>query len=113
MITLIVKDIAIVVDVDIFMDMVEENIMMVFIFKNTKDHQKWQGKRYMNGNEIRRKDKEIVASICYLCRGNNHCSHTCHMEKHLLELYQQSLKNKGKIYKQTFFSTNGNVSLDS
>lgn len=34
--------------------------------------------------------------LCYHCGGKGHWSHTYHTPKHLVELYQQSLKNKGK-----------------
>jgi hypothetical protein len=35
-------------------------------------------------------------NICYRCGSKNHWSRTCRTPKHLVDLYQQSLKNKEK-----------------
>ncbi|KAK8310136.1 hypothetical protein V6Z12_D02G167300 [Gossypium hirsutum] len=43
-----------------------------------------------------------VESLRYHCGGKNHWSHTCHTQNHLVELYQQSLKDKGKKIKIFF-----------
>ncbi|KAK8313494.1 hypothetical protein V6Z12_D01G111200 [Gossypium hirsutum] len=39
--------------------------------------------------------------------GKNHWSRTCHTPKHLVELYQQSLKDKGKKIETNFVCENG------
>ncbi|TYJ29765.1 hypothetical protein E1A91_A06G089200v1 [Gossypium mustelinum] len=48
-----------------------------------------------------------VKSLCYRCRGKNHWSRTCCTPKHLVELYQQSLKDKGKKIETNFVCENG------
>ncbi|KAH1096529.1 hypothetical protein J1N35_013450 [Gossypium stocksii] len=60
------------------------------LFRNT--HQKWDHKDGKNDKDTTGK----VESLCYRCRGKNHWSCTCRTPKHLVELYQQSLKDKGK-----------------
>ncbi|TYJ29234.1 hypothetical protein E1A91_A06G057300v1, partial [Gossypium mustelinum] len=55
-------------------------------------------------------DKNItgkVKSLCYRCEGKNHWSCTCHTPKHLVELYQQSFKDKGKKRETNFVCENG------
>ncbi|XP_070022905.1 uncharacterized protein [Nicotiana sylvestris] len=52
------------------------------------NHQKWKGKDEKpkaNGSETE----------CYRCGGKDHWANICHVPRHLVELYQASLKNKG------------------
>ncbi|XP_074352797.1 uncharacterized protein LOC141691949 [Apium graveolens] len=42
------------------------------------------------------KGKRVVESECYRCRMKGHWSRTCRTPKHLADLYQASLKDKGK-----------------
>jgi hypothetical protein len=56
-----------------------------------------------NDNNARRYEKEknspsskMFESSCYRCGMTNHWSHTCCTSKHLVELYQTSIKKKGK-----------------
>ena len=37
-----------------------------------------------------------VENLCYRCGMKDHWSLTCHTPKHLADLYQESVKNKGK-----------------
>ncbi|XP_021859810.2 uncharacterized protein [Spinacia oleracea] len=62
-------------------------------FKNSYTHQKWDNK---DGNKQEKDKRENVTNVCYRCGGKGHCSRTCRTPKHLVELYQQSLKQKGK-----------------
>ncbi|KAB2077994.1 hypothetical protein ES319_A06G130000v1 [Gossypium barbadense] len=55
-------------------------------------HQKWDHRDEKNDKNTTRK----VESLCYHCGGKNHWSHNCRTQNHVLELYQQSLKDKGK-----------------
>ncbi|TYG50001.1 hypothetical protein ES288_D10G140600v1 [Gossypium darwinii] len=65
-------------------------------FRNT--HQKWDHKDGKNDkNTI-----EKVESLCYRCGVKNHWPHTCRSPKHLVELYQQLLKDKGKKIETNF-----------
>ena len=62
-------------------------------FKNSYSHQKRDNK----DNNKQEKDKnENVTNVCYRCGGKGHWSRTCRTPKHLVDLYQQSLKQKGK-----------------
>ncbi|XP_075092150.1 uncharacterized protein LOC142172436 [Nicotiana tabacum] len=52
------------------------------------NHQKWKGKDEKpkaNGSETE----------CYCCGGKGHWANICRVPRHLVELYQASLKNKG------------------
>ena len=40
--------------------------------------------------------KESGTNVCYRCGVNNHWAKICRTAPHLVELYQASLKNKGK-----------------
>jgi hypothetical protein len=42
-------------------------------------------------------------SSCYKCGMTNHWSHTCRTLKHLVELYQASIKKKEKKSRHTFY----------
>ncbi|XP_021843503.2 uncharacterized protein [Spinacia oleracea] len=56
-------------------------------------HQKWDNK---DGNKQEKDKSENVTNVCYRCGGKGHWSRTCRTPKHLVELYQQSLNQKGK-----------------
>ncbi|KAB2025438.1 hypothetical protein ES319_D06G148300v1, partial [Gossypium barbadense] len=47
-----------------------------------------------------------VKSLCYCCRGKNHWSRTFRTPKHLVELFQQSVKDKGKKIETNFACEN-------
>ncbi|XP_070676310.1 uncharacterized protein [Malus domestica] len=55
-------------------------------FKNVNRH---KGKAHMN-NAPRNSE-----GACHRCGGNGHWAHTCRTPKHLVDLYQASLKEKG------------------
>ncbi|KAK5811155.1 uncharacterized protein LOC108468792 [Gossypium arboreum] len=69
-------------------------------FRNT--HQKWDHNDGKNDNNITGK----VESLCYRCGGKNHWSRTYRTPKHLVELYQQSLKDRWKKIETIFFFEN-------
>ena len=48
-----------------------------------------------------------MENLCYRCGGKGHWSRTCRTPKHLVELYQQSLKDKGKKIETNFVSEDG------
>ena len=55
-------------------------------FKNVNRH---KGKAHMN-NALRNSE-----GACHRCGGNGHWARTCRTPKHLVDLYQASLKEKG------------------
>ncbi|KAA3483538.1 hypothetical protein EPI10_005700 [Gossypium australe] len=56
----------------------------------SRTHQKWDHRDGKNDKNTTGK----VESLCYRYGAKNHWSHTCRTPKHLVELYQQSLKDK-------------------
>jgi len=64
-------------------------------FKNSFSLQKWKNNEN-NEKEKGGQSSKTNENICYRCGGKGHWSRTCRTPKHLVDLYQQSLKNKGK-----------------
>ncbi|KAK9664533.1 hypothetical protein RND81_14G049200 [Saponaria officinalis] len=60
-------------------------------FKKTQSYQKWDHKDRKNEGK-----NETMTSVCYRCGRKGHWSRVCRTPKHLIDLYQQSLKQKGK-----------------
>ena len=61
-------------------------------FKNPFSHQKWKNNEKEKGGQSSKTNE----NICYRCGGKGHWSRTCRTPKHLVDLNQQSLKNKEK-----------------
>ncbi|XP_058733554.1 uncharacterized protein LOC131605183 [Vicia villosa] len=59
--------------------------------KNTYFHPKWKN---VEKNEKEGQSSKTNENICYRCGGKGHWSRTCRTPKHLVDLYQKSLKNK-------------------
>ncbi|TYI88309.1 hypothetical protein E1A91_D04G199100v1, partial [Gossypium mustelinum] len=53
-----------------------------------------------------------VKCLCYRCGGKNYWSHTYCTPKHLVELYQQSLKDKGDKIETNFVCENDEDDYD-
>ncbi|TYJ14752.1 hypothetical protein E1A91_A10G138300v1 [Gossypium mustelinum] len=45
-----------------------------------------------NGNREEKEKGENVTNVCYRCGEKGHWSHVCRTQKHLVDLYQQSIK---------------------
>ncbi|XP_028795603.1 uncharacterized protein LOC114751095 [Neltuma alba] len=56
--------------------------------------------KWANNNEHHQKESSgnnnHAENLCYHCGGKSHWSRTCRTPKHLVDLYQESLKNKNK-----------------
>nr|GMD52740.1 uncharacterized protein LOC109192458 [Ipomoea batatas] len=68
----------------------------VYNFKNKSYHRKWEGASAKHDKEKCGNNPKNVESICYRCGMNGHWEHTCRTVRHLVDLYQASLKDKGK-----------------
>ncbi|KAK8325967.1 hypothetical protein V6Z12_A11G087200, partial [Gossypium hirsutum] len=62
-------------------------------FKNSHSYQKWDRK---NGNREEKEKGENVTNVCYRYGGKGRWSRVCRTQKHLVDLYQQSIKQKEK-----------------
>ena len=61
-------------------------------------HQKWNNTevKQENGKCLQDKPPKNHENNCYRCGMKGHWSRTCRMPKHLVDLYQASIKAKGK-----------------
>ena len=60
-----------------------------------------------NGESIHKKPFNTLEETCYRCGMEGHWSRTCRTTKHLVDLYQASLKDKGKRIENNFVYGNG------
>ena len=110
--------------VDIFMDEVEA-VVMVTIFlrikviiinltirKNNSNNQKLNHSQLLSGKAIGPHNKRVYEIECYICGMKGNRSRTCHTAKHLVELYQASIKGKGNQIETNFINGQGTMDLD-
>ncbi|KAL0347964.1 UNVERIFIED_CONTAM: hypothetical protein Sangu_1024200 [Sesamum angustifolium] len=64
--------------------------------KNIDFHQKWKNGEEKPEKENSGQTSKHVETSCYRYGGKDYWSHTCRTPKHLIDLYQESLKNKNK-----------------
>ena len=76
--------------------------------KNISHHQKWIKKDEAQGKEKGGIKKRPIENICHRCSMQGHWSRTCRMSKHLVDLYQESLKSKGKNIETNFITDDFN-----
>ncbi|KAJ0432107.1 putative transcription factor interactor and regulator CCHC(Zn) family [Helianthus annuus] len=81
-------------------------------FKNKGTHQKWHNNEHKSNEEKNKKKVGSSSNACYRCGSNNHWSKTCRTAKHLVELYQQSIKDKAKEIETNFTYEVANVDKD-
>ena len=72
-------------------------------------HQKWNNTEAKQENEkcLQYKPLKNHENNCYRCGMKGHWSHTCRTPKHLVELYQTSIKAKGKEIEINFTDSDG------
>ncbi|XP_040967172.1 uncharacterized protein [Gossypium hirsutum] len=78
-------------------------------FAPSPEANKWDRK---NGNKEEKEKGENVTNVCYCCGGKGHWSCVCHTQKHLVDLYQQSIKQKGKKVETNLVYKNGEGDFD-
>lgn len=78
-------------------------------YRNIKSHQKWDN----DGNKKHENyQSDHANNMCYRCGGKGHWSRICRTPKHLIDLYQQSLKQKGKNVETNFVYEDGEGDFD-
>ncbi|XP_022024229.1 uncharacterized protein LOC110924535 [Helianthus annuus] len=80
-------------------------------FKNKETHQKWHNNENKSSDEKNKKKVGSSSNTCYRCGSNNHWSKTCRTAKHLVELYQKSIKDKAKGIETNFTYEVANVDV--
>ncbi|XP_056683003.1 uncharacterized protein [Spinacia oleracea] len=78
-------------------------------YKSSHSHQKWDRK---DGKGEKGKS-DNVPSVCYRCGGKGYWSRVCRTPKHLVDLYQQSLKKKGKNVETNLVFEDGEGDFES
>ena len=69
---------------------------------NTSNNQKLNRSEKLSGKTIGPHNKKVYETECYKCGMKGHWSRTCRTTKHLVDLYQASMKGKGKHIKTNF-----------
>ncbi|XP_076941550.1 uncharacterized protein LOC143611152 [Bidens hawaiensis] len=80
-------------------------------FKNTRSHHKGQENGKKPKYESDKKTNVTASNACHRCGSNNHWARTCRTPKHLVTLYQQSIKNKGKGIETNFVYEDDNIDI--
>jgi hypothetical protein len=77
---------------------VKRNVLIILTKRNTSYHQKWNHtEAKQNENKgLQNKPTKKYEDKCYRCGMKRHWSHTCRTHKHLVDLYQASIKDKEK-----------------
>lgn len=77
--------------------------------KASLHHQKWNNTETIqeNGKRLQDKPPKNHENNCYRCGMKGHWSRTCRTPKHLVDLYQASIKAKGKEIEMNFTDGDG------
>ncbi|KAK9057874.1 hypothetical protein SSX86_022713 [Deinandra increscens subsp. villosa] len=75
--------------------------------RNTSNHHKYHDNEKKDGKNKRKNG--TPSNECNRCGSDNHWARTCRTPKHLVELYQQSIKEKGKGIETNFTYEEGNI----
>ena len=77
--------------------------------KASLHHQKWNNIETIqeNGKRLQDKPPKNHENNCYTCGMKGHWSRTCRTPKHLVDLYQASIKAKGKEIEMNFIDGDG------
>ncbi|KAK9069660.1 hypothetical protein SSX86_011564 [Deinandra increscens subsp. villosa] len=71
-------------------------------FKNNRFHQKSNNNEKKANDERNKRKNGTPSNECNRCGMDNHWARTCRTPKHLVELYQRSIKDKGKGIETNF-----------
>ena len=81
--------------------------------KNNSNNQKLNHSEILLGKATRPHNKRVYETECYIYGMKGHWSRTCHMTKHLIELYQASIKGKGNQIETNFINSQGTTDPDA
>ena len=79
--------------------------------RNNSNHQKWNNSEAQPENGIEPQSKHARKNKCHRCGMKGHWSCTCRTPKHFVDLYQTSIKAKGKEVKMNFIDSDDPVDL--
>ena len=80
--------------------------------KNNSNNQKLNHSKILIGKTTRPHNKKVYETKCYRCGMKGHWSRTCHTTKHLVDLYQASIKGKGNQVETNFINGQGIMDPD-
>ena len=102
------------VDMDEVEDVVNTILLIVVVLKvkkNNSNHQKWNNSKAQPEKGIKPQSKLACENKYHRCGMKGHWSRTCHTSKHFVNLYQASIKAKGKEVEMNFINSDGLVDL--
>ena len=80
--------------------------------KNNSNNQKLNHSEILSGKATRPHNKRVYETECYRCGMKGHWSRTCYTTKHLVDLYQASIKGKGNQIETNFINAQGTMNPD-
>ncbi|KAK4399936.1 hypothetical protein Sango_1099700 [Sesamum angolense] len=81
-------------------------------YKNVSFHQKRKNSEGKSEKEDSGQTSKYVETSCYRCGGKGHWSRTYRTPKHLIDLYQESLKNKNEKIETNFVDDESDGYID-
>ena len=103
-----VKD---VVTVEVVVNTILLIVVVLKVKKNNSNHQKWNNSKAQPENGIEPQSKHVRENKCRRCGMNRHWSHICCIPKHFVDLYQASIKAKGKKVEMNFIDSDDPIDL--
>ena len=86
-------------------------VVVLKVKKNNSNHQKWNNSEAQPEKGIEPQSKHARENKCHRCGMKGHQSRTCCTPKHFVDIYQASIKVKGKEVEMNFIDSDGLVDL--
>ena len=103
-----VKD---VVAIEVMVNTILLIVVVLKVKKNNSNHQKWNNSKTQPEKGIEPQSKHVDENKCHRCGMKGHWSCICRTLKHFVDLYQASIKAKGKEVEINFINSDGLVDL--